>query len=105
MTTPDYRRGPRTEPPGVTSRARTRVLLALVQLYEHHKPRSIDSVAEAAGMTRSTTYAHLSRLQEAGLVAGLHVARGGALHPTVQVVAHTPDGHRPRLTGEVGRGR
>lgn len=72
---------------GYQSPARTRVLLALLQVYRRDGWASVPAVAETAGVCRSVAHFHLRRLQAEGLVA-LTPGQQGTLRPLVEVVAN-----------------
>lgn len=74
----------------VLSPARTRVLLALIRVYQRDGRATVRGVADEAGVHLSTAYTHLCSLLEAGLLARVSKT-GGTLRPLVlpvQVLDH-----------------
>lgn len=66
------------------SAAQRVVLVALCETHQTHGSATVASVRRSCGLARSTTHAHLRRLQRAGFVEGL--GTGGALRPAAGVV-------------------
>lgn len=74
------------------SPAQTRVLLALLRVYERDGRATVRSVAAEAGLASygRVQETHLSRLADAGLIAW-EPGKAGTLRPLVGVVAATPE--------------
>lgn len=71
---------------GIVSPATTRVLLAVVAVHQRDGRSTIRSVATQAGRCVATTYRHLLRLRDLGLVAW-DETKVGTLRPTVREVS------------------
>lgn len=65
--------------------APSRVLLALIRVYQRDGRATVRTVADEVGICLSTAHAHLTRLQGMGLVAQTE-GQTGTLRPTVQPV-------------------
>lgn len=73
-------------PRGAMPPSRAVVLIALVRVHARDGRATLRSVAAEADLSPSTTYAHLTRLVDDGLVGGFRDGSMGALRPLVEAV-------------------